>query len=577
MGQDSIINQKIKPLIKKSNAENSYKIQKKLGIDPLSARLFSARGFQPDDNLIAFLHPRLGDLPQPDTMADYHRTIKRIVEAIANKETIAVYGDYDVDGIGSVAIFKLFLDHLNIPNLPLISERSDGYGFDKTKIDHFSEHKVDLIIVCDVGSTEYEAVNYARDKSIDLIIIDHHQIKHPWPQAYSIINPQRYDCKYEFKTMASVGLVFHIVAGVKSKLEVDGYYKSQALPDPKKYLDIVALGTLADVSPLKGINRILVKYGLKLLKNNQRKSIKVLKNISRINQKNPFNERTVIFKLIPRLNAAGRMNQAFLAMELLTSTKTKKSLQVAEELNELNTKRQEEQKTIYKEAVKQAEASLNYRWSIVVSGENWNLGIVGIVAAKLVEKFKRPAVVIGFKGKKGRGSIRTWRNIDIYNPLSRCQDLLITFGGHSGAAGLEIETANIRKFAKKFDQELEQNKPDNVEVLEEAVDAEISLPELTPTFMEELKLFAPFGNHNPEPVFLTRKLEVVSMRYPAQKHISLYLKDRRTRKTIRAIGFNMFSQRNKIKQYVDIIYTPEIDYYRGGDAVQLKLHHIIPA
>ncbi len=549
------------------------RIKDQTGLDVNVCKILARRGFEEGLALQEFLCPRLGGLLLPDLLPDWEPTLKRIIRAVDRKETIGVFGDYDMDGIGSAAIWTLFFRRLQLPHVTSIGRRNTGYGLDLDSVRQFKERGVSLIIACDVGSTDYESTELATNLGIDVIIIDHHQIEAPFPTAVAILNPKRPDSLFPFQGMATVGLTFYVIAGLRTRLLRDGWFSQSQLPDVKDYLDIVAMGTLADVAPLTGNNRLLVQFGITLLKQRKRVSLRALLDLVKLTEASSINEKAVVFKLVPKLNAAGRMGDPTLSLNFLLCPTYREALALAKQLGEVNRNRQTLQKMIYKEALEQASLSLDYRWSVVVSGAGWHQGIVGIVAAKLSEHFKRPAVVIGIDGERGRGSVRSHGDINIFSALEAAKEHLITFGGHHGAAGLEIRVSEIGNFALAFDRALKAHHSDEIS-RRVRVDCKLEFPELSPAFMQDLEQLAPFGNANPEPVFLSCGLEVTSVRYPRGVHLSLTLLDPVSKKRMRAIGFNMGDRAQDLKGEVDILYVLERDTFRGGDALQLRLLHV---
>lgn len=569
------MNSSPKPIPVFSNAfEKSVEIERKYGLNAAVSRILAVRGFDAGDDLLDFLQPKLKNIPLPDTLPDIDRAISRIIKEIEiKKNTIGIFGDYDVDGIGSASMWQKFLNTIKINTFPLISRRGRGYGLTSADIDDYISKDVKLLIAVDVGSTDYEAVRHARENGIDIVIIDHHHITEPWPDAYAIVNPLRHDSLFKYTAMASVGLTFYMIAALRSRLAADGYFPENELPDVKNYLDIVALGTLADVAPLRGINRNLVHYGLNLIRKKVNPSIKALCDVVGIQHLDQINEKSIVFKIVPKLNAPGRMGDARISFELLTSMNYTRAQAISHQLTEINHKRQKIQEKMLQEAMEQAAASLEYRWPIIVSGEDWHPGVVGIVAAKLAEQFKRPAAAVALLDENtGRGSVRSYGGANIYEVLDKLKHLLISFGGHEGAAGIEIERNKIGRFAADMDSIL---KPlSDVDQLEVSVDIEATFGEITEEFLNQLEMLAPFGNANPEVVVYTKKLEVVSVRYPKAQHLSVLLRDPVTRTVLRAIGFNMASLMTELNQFVNIIYVPEKDQFRGGKVPQLRLLHI---
>ncbi len=557
------------PVISPYSEEIAFEIEKKFNLQPLTARLLAGRGFLPDQRLEEFLHPKLSNLKRPDALADFGIAVSHLANAVTEKETIGIFGDYDTDGISSVSVWVLFFRAIGISAETRLAHRDRGYGLTRVDIEHFHSLGVRTLIACDVGSTDHEAANLASELGLSLIIVDHHHLTEPYPRSVALINPLRRDCEFQFSGMASVGLSFYLMAGLRTRLEADCRVPPADLPDLKDFLDIVALGTLADVSPLTDNNRILVHHGMRSIAHRRRPALQALATVARIGPEEEITEKQVVFRLTPKLNAPGRMGDADLSLQLLTASDYPQAFSIAGELNRINEKRQRIQEKMFAEAVEQAEASMEYRWGIVVSGTDWHPGVVGIVAAKLAEQFKRPAIAIALRGDVGRGSVRTFGNFNIFQVIEKTAGHLISFGGHQGAMGIELAREQLGEFARCFDERLREAVCSDKRVPVQ-VDAQVPLHELSREFLQELRQLAPFGNQNPEPAFLARGLEVLSTRYPRNEHISLRLRDPVTQAVRQAIGFKMASTYREIQDKVDLVYVPEKNLY-NPDGIQLRI------
>ena len=558
-----------RPIIPAHSGEVAYDIENKYSLSPLASRMLAVRGFVADARLEAFLHPRLARLEKPETLADYEKAVSHLAGCVTAGEPIGVFGDYDTDGISSVSLWVLFFRAIGLPSVTRLAHRDRGYGLTIEDVRFFAEAGVRTVIACDVGSTDHEAVEAACALGLELVIVDHHHLQEPYPKALALINPLRADCHFPFPGMASVGLSFYLMAGLRSRLEADCRVPPADLPELKDFLDIVALGTLADVSPLTGNNRILVHHGLRLIAARKRPALRALCVAAHIDPAEELTEKHVVFRMTPKLNAPGRMGDAELSLQLLTAADYQQALVIAGELTRINERRQQIQEQMFKEAVVQAEASMDYRWGIVVSGTDWHPGIVGIVAAKLAEQYKRPAIAIALRGDIGRGSVRTFGAINIFEVIRRAESHLRSYGGHQGAMGIELAREQLGDFARAFDEQLRSvasTDPDPAI----PVDAQASLHELNARFLEELKLIAPFGNQNPEPVLLSRDLEVLSVRFPKNAHVSVRLRDPVTSAVRQAIGFNMARAQRDIGSRVHVIYVPERNAY-NPEGIQMRI------
>ncbi len=561
-----------RPVIAEYSSQTAYDIETRFHLQPLTARLLAIRGFSPD-TLDEFLFPRLSRLRLPAGMADYDKAVSILAECVTARETIGLFGDYDTDGVSSVALWVLFLRAIGIPVHVRLAHRERGYGLMPEDVREFSEASIRTIIACDVGSTDHEAAVTARQKGIALIVVDHHTIEAPYPDVDALVNPMRQDCAFPFKGMATVGLSFYLIVGLRSKLEHDCRLPPADLPDPRTLLDIVAMGTLADVAPLVDNNRIFVHQGLQLLNTRRRPAVRALCEVVRIDPQEEITEKHVVFRMTPKLNAPGRMGDAQMSLDLLTAEDYGDAYRCAQELSRINEQRQQIQEQMYQEALAQAKASLDYRWGIVVSGVDWHPGIVGILAAKLAEHFQRPAVAVALQGDLGRGSVRTFGNINIFEVIRKTSAHLVSFGGHAGAVGIEVEREKLGEFASSFDEALRALSGLDGERLI-PVDAVVSLHELTERFVSELRRLAPFGNQNPEPVFLSRNLDVISVRYPRHTHLALTLRDPVTGTIRQAIGYNMAKTvENRLPRKLNLVYVPEKNPL-NTESVQLRILHL---
>lgn len=553
--------------------QTAYDIETRFHLQPLTARWLAGRGLTPD-NLADFLDPCLGRLHRPIGMADYEKVVVLLADCISNKETIGLFGDYDTDGVSSVALWVLFFRAIGVPFHVRLAHRARGYGLTPEDVRQFAQASIRTVIACDVGSTDHDAARVAREAGITVIIIDHHTIEAPYPDVDALINPMRADCAFPFKGMATVGLSFYIIIGLRSRLERDCRVPPANLPDPKQYLDIVALGTLADVAPLLDNNRILVHQGLQVINARRRSAIRALCEVVHIDPQEEITEKHVVFRMTPKLNAPGRMGDAQMSLRLLTADDYEEAYSCALELARINEQRQQIQERMYEEALEQAKASLDYRWGIVVSGVDWHPGIVGILAAKLAEHFQRPAVAVALQGDIGRGSVRTFGRINIFEVIRKTAPYLVSFGGHAGAVGIEIERKKLGDFAAAFDESLQAYAGLDDQKPLVFVDAIVALHELTSEFVRELRRIAPFGNQNPEPVFLSQNLDVVSVRYPRHTHLSLMLRDPVTSAMRQAIGYNMAKLvKNRMPKRVDVVYIPEKNM-QNQENVQLRILHL---
>jgi single-stranded-DNA-specific exonuclease len=538
-----------------------------LDLHPQIASLLWQRGFRDAEQVRAFLDPRLQSLSDPFALTDLRRAAERILQAIAAKEKIVIFGDYDVDGITSSALMWRILRRLGADAetfLPLRME--EGYGLSQDGIERCVEmHKPKVLIAVDCGTTAVKQVAWLRERGIDVVIIDHHALPPELPAAHALVNPQR-DCieqKKAFDYFASVGLVFKVCHGLL-KLAGEGSGKI----DLREYLDLVAMGTVADIVPLVEENRVLVRRGLRQLEHTLWPGLRALIEVSQVSY--PVTAQDVGFRLGPRLNASGRLGDAMLSLRLLQTDDRAEAVAIASELNRNNRERQ----SVEMETFLQAEAQLQETydpardWGIVLSGKNWHWGVIGIVASRLQKRYHRPTVIIGLNDEgMGKGSGRSIDGISIVKALQASADLLELYGGHDMAAGLNIRAERVEAFREVFNKHIRAQGGDDVFQSTLELSGALSMPEVSDQLFRKFEELAPFGRMNPEPVFL---FEDIRYTRPAQlfgkNHVKLFVRGENNE--IEAVGFGL-GQHDWSKTPSRLAGTLDWDDYRNR--VQLRI------
>src|SRR3954469_18197252 len=411
----------------------------------LTARILVGRGIVRADAAARFLSPKLADLRPPAGMADLDRALARLTAALEAGETVGVFGDYDVDGVTTAAVLAVALRAMGGRVVPRAASRSAGYGLGPDDVARFAADGCRVIVTGDCGTSDRPALEAARARDIDTIVIDHHQVPSGETAAYALINPHRADDTFPFKGLASCGVAFYLAAALRSRLG-----ERSAGFDPRDLLDLVALGTIADLVPLVEENRILVSAGLKRLALRKRPGLAALARRAEL-ENGRITAHDAAFRLTPRLNAAGRLGEAQLALDLLLAVDADAD-RLAAELDDQNTERQRVQELVWREALVQATAQVeeNDVAAIVVGAEGWHAGVVGIIAARLVDKFARPAIAVGFRDGEGRGSARTVAGVNLFDGLARCAAHLTKFGGHAAAAGMSLAFGSLDGFRAAF-------------------------------------------------------------------------------------------------------------------------------
>ncbi len=545
-----------------------------LGIHPLLAAVLYSRGLTSPHQIEDFLQPSADQLHSPETLPDIGPATERIVTAIQNQETVLVHGDYDADGICSAALLTRFLSKLGVDVNYYIPHRiKDSYGLNQHAVQQATDAGIKLIIAADCGVTAHEAVAAARRGGADVVVVDHHEPDSHLPQGAWIIDPKRPDNQYPERELAAVGLCFKLATAVCERLDLS----QQSLQ--RAFLDLVALGTIADMAPLVGENRTLTALGLKLMPNTRKVGLQALLKICKLDS--TVRASDVAFRLAPRLNAVGRMADATQALELLLTDDKQQALRQALHLDSINRERQQHQQDIYYQALRRVEeeVDLDQEPVIVLSSPDWHVGVVGIVASKLLERFHRPAIVLVEENGRARGSARSIAGFDISEGLRQCADMLLEYGGHAAAAGLTLQSEKVDAFRQHINAVATATISPEDTVPQLKVDAQVELAEIDGELAEDLARLGPCGQANPEPLFVARGVEVIDCETVghSNQHLKVYVATDAS--PLECIGFGMADQAAGVQRggYVDICFTPEIDEYQGRRHLQLRLAAIQPA
>jgi len=550
--------------IKEINQDLETYLSKELGVSRILSRLLINRGITTKNKAEKFLHPSPDNLIKPFLLPGIKKAVERIRKAKEKKEKILVYGDYDVDGITSVSLCLIVLKELGLNVDFYIPERlTEGYGLNQEALKLAQAQNVNLIITVDCGITNSEEILFAKNLGIDVIVTDHHLPEEgKKPEAMVTIDPMVGRCPEELKCLAGVGVAYKLMHALTND-------------NLSQHLDLVALGTIADLVPLTGENRIFVKDGLKQIKESKKEGIKALVRISGLMNKE-IKAHHVGFLLGPRINAAGRVALAKKAVELLSTKSSEKANTIAQELDKQNQERQKIQKKIFEEAcdlIKKEEMDSNY--SIVLVKEGWHPGVAGIVASKVVEKFYRPTIILCLENGMAKGSGRSIENFHLFRAIKKCKDLLLSCGGHKLAIGLTLKEENISQFKKRLEEEAKKSLSEDDFRKKINIDSFLSFSEITPSFLDDLKTLAPFGCGNPHPVFASRNLEVGKFLRKNSQHLFCWLVE--NGRYLEAAGFEMAKTINiSPGDIVDVAYYPRINDWQGIKRIQLNLKDIKP-
>ena len=547
--------------------EEVEKIAKKYNINKLLATILSNRGIVNPQDIEIFLKPTRYNFHDPFLMPDMEIAVDRIIKAIQNKQQIIIYGDYDADGITSTTVLKTFLEERGLNIATYIPNRLDeGYGLNNAALDKIAQGNYDLMITVDCGISAISEIEYANNLGIETIITDHHEPGENIPNALAVVDAKRKDSVYPCRDLAGVGVVFKLIQAISIKLQLE---EKEYL----KYLDIVCVGTISDIVPLVDENRVIAKLGLMLVEQTRNLGLKSILNYSGYKK---IDSNTISFGVAPRINASGRMGHQEDALKLFLEKNINKVNELTQKLNLYNIKRQEIEKNIYNEAVEKIEKNKLYNNNvIVVSGEGWHHGVIGIVASKITELYFKPSILLCFEDGIGTGSGRSIPGFDLHQALSKCSNNLQKFGGHAMAVGVTIQKENLKKFADQIEQIAEQSDIKEIEPIIN-IDAEVNLDEVTIDYVESLQKLEPFGEGNKVPLFAFRNLKIDSIRAISEgKHLKLVLKN--SNNLINAIGFNIGSlaEEYKIGDKVDVVGVLEINTFNGVKSIQINLKDIM--
>jgi single-stranded-DNA-specific exonuclease len=544
-----------------------------LSLHPLIVQFLFSRGITTEKEIREFITPNYEtDSNDPFLFDDMEKVVRRIEQAKNKKEKVVIYGDYDADGITASIIMKETLDNLGVDSFVYIPDkRTEGYGLNASAIDMIKEKKASLIITVDCGITNITEIEKANALEIDVIITDHHHVPKIVPPAYAIINPHTNDSKYPFKDLAGVGVAFKVVQAIYQRLI------SGKIEQTKWMLDLVAIGTIADCVPLVGENRLFAKFGLVVLTKTKRIGLKELFTVGRIiiDENTLLDTKKVSFYIAPRINAAGRIKHANLAFDLIFEKNIAKARESALEIEAQNTQRQKMTDKLTDEVKILAQGLYKDKKFIFAIGEHFPVGILGLVAGKIAQKFNKPTAVFNESADVCMGSFRSVPQINIIETIEECKELLVKFGGHSQAAGVSVRKENVEKFYAKMDEVINK-KLAGVDLSEEIkVDSEALAENINFDLVEELEKLKPFGEGNREPIFLIKNLVVREKRVVGNgnKHIKLFLASNGLPKIFEVICFNSYEKFIDITEgnSVDILCNIQKDEWNGNKKIQLTL------
>ncbi len=563
-------------LLRPPEPEREAALARELGVPSVVAALLINRQVTAKEEAEAFLSADLNRLHDPFLIRDMKEAAGRVVKAIESGETITVFCDYDVDGVTSAALLTHFFRDLGVGVSHYLPERmAEGYGLNEDAVRKIREAGSTLMITADCGITGHHEVRVAKSLGLDVIISDHHQVgEEGLPETVAVLNPHRADCGYPFRFLAGVGLAFKLALAIRNALHQAGWEKDR-LPNMKRHLDLFVLGTIADVAPLTGENHILSYHGLEVLSASSKPGVVALKSVAGVD--GSVSARAVGFALGPRLNAAGRLGKADAGFHLLTATDLKEAMAIAKEIDSINIERKDIQAWVQEEAEYQIdrEVDLECERVLVLASENYHAGVIGIVAARLVEKYHRPVVLIALEDGKGKGSGRSIPRFNLHKAFTECGQHLTQFGGHAYAAGLSIAAENVAAFRDAMNQTARRILSDDDLIPELAIDAELPLAEIDRALDAAIRRLEPFGAGNPEPVFLARNVEMKNLRLMGKHQEHARFTAQQTGVRLDAVAFGMAEALAALEgepdPRIDLAYEIQTNTWNGQNKLELRI------
>jgi single-stranded-DNA-specific exonuclease len=544
-----------------------------LGLHPVTARVLAARGYATPDSARAFLSDALTELPDPFRMKGLREAVDRLVVAIQRQEAVTLYGDYDVDGVTSTALLTTVLQQVGLEVATYIPHRLDeGYGLNRAAIEKLAAAGTRLLVTLDCGITSHAEVARANELGLDVIVVDHHAVPETMPPALAVLNPLQPGCGYPTRWLCAGGVTFNLCMGLRKVLREAGHFATRPEPNLRQHLDLVALATVADVVPLTGANRILVRHGLVELTQARRPGVRALKSVAGVVDE--VTAGTVGFRLGPRINAAGRLDDAALGLKCLLAKDVATAMPLARALDAANAERQQIERAMLDGAIEQAQARVAQgARGLVLSSEAWHPGVVGIVASRIVERFYRPTILVGVHDGMGKGSARSIEGFHLYDAIKACSGALTRFGGHKAAAGLSIEPGRLPGFVRDFEAIALARLTEADLEPRLRIDALVSPEELDEAACEALATLAPFGMGNAEPVLALRgqraSPRVLDNKAPGEPgHLKLSLD---AAPALDVIGFRQAPLLPLTQGPMDLAFKVAVDEFRGVRRVGLKL------
>lgn len=544
-------------------------IVREADVTPLQAQLLVNRGLTDRHAIKAFLFPRLSQMIDPMRMKGMGEAIKAIISAMEERQKIAVYGDYDADGLTATALLAAFLSHLGISVLTYVPDRlNEGYGLNEKAVKQIHETGTGLIITVDCGISNDREVTLAQNLGMDMVITDHHLMPDGFQAQCPVVNPHQPGCSFPFKDLSGVGLSFFLAVGLRAALRKKGWFKSRIEPDLRDYLDLAALGTMADRVPLLGQNRMLVSVGVARMAHSIWPGIRAIMNVAGVGATDVSSD-DLAYRVAPRLNAPGRMGDSRMGLQVLMSENQSEAGVLANKIDAANVRRQTLEQEILEQAMAMMDGQLDGRRTIVLSSENWHTGVLGIVASRLVDRYHRPVMMAAVKDGLAVGSGRSIDGFDLYGAMKKMSGCFDKFGGHYHAAGFTLPANRLEKLREDLETEAENHLHPKDLIPGISVDSELFFRNITPDVIHQINALAPFGEGNPEPVFTARTVKVFDSRVVGERHLKLRLGQ--GEQVLDAIGFRLGRHHPLKGVSIDLLFTPELNRWQGTESVQLKI------
>jgi len=561
----------------KTASPHAATLSKSAGLSPLEAQILIHRGIVDPGEVDSFLLPRLANLLDPFRLKDMPSAIDLILAAMGRHDPITIYGDYDADGLTATALLFTFLSSLGTPVHAYIPNRlTEGYGLHVKAVERIARRGPGLIVTVDCGVSNNQEIAFAEGLGMKVVVTDHHQVDESFTPLCPVVNPNRPDCSFPFKHLTGVGLAFFLAVALRSALRKRGWFATHPEPDLKDYLDLVALGTVADMAPLLDQNRLLVKAGLDKIRTTRWPGIEAIAELAGLSLAT-LTAQDLAFKIAPRFNASGRLGDAEIALAALTTHVPGHARGLALQLDRINGERQRLERRVLDEieATLPPMAEIDSQRALVVTGAGWHRGILGIVASKLLEKYQRPVLVLGLENGTAVGSGRSIAGFNLYQALKKIEPLLDRFGGHRHAAGLALKVSNLERLRQEFETlaREELSEEDLVHTLE--VDAEVPLKDMAIENIRRLNALSPFGYGNPEPLLYSGPCDVVESKVVGERHLKMRV--RQNGAVFETIGFGLAEHAPAPRGSINFLFTPEIDRWQGQEKARLRMIDLEPA